>query len=237
MYREQLIIKNKQMKRLAIILSIIPLIFSACIERPEAGFFTSNVVVEVGEPVYFTNNSFDAVYFEWDFGDGAFTDEPNPIHTYTATGTYDVTLSAWSKNDRVDRAYQDITVLYPTTLEIIVKEYYDEYRVANANVRLYPTYDDWLDETNMVIEGNTNQNGKVIFSRLQPAVYYVDVWEAQHNNFTLADEDIDWIRIPQLVANDINSFVAWVDYDPSKGTERDRSDKIEGKNRKFPKTK
>lgn len=221
------------MRHLAIIFLIIPLIFSACIKRPDAGFNTSNVVVEVGEPVYFTNNSFDAVYFEWDFGDGTFTEDSNPIHTYTASGSYDIILSAWSKNDRVDRAYQEITVLYPTTLEIVVKEYYDEYVVPNANVRLYPTYSDWLDETNMVVESNTDQNGKVIFTRLQPAVYYVDVWEEEHNNFTLADEDVGWIEIPQLVANDINRFTAWVDYVPAKGTQRDRSVKIENKNRKY----
>lgn len=206
---------------------------SACIERPEAGFFTSDVVVEVGEPVYFTNNSLDALYFEWDFGDGSFTDEPNPIHNYTASGIYNVTLSARSRNNYVDRAYQDITVLFPTTLEIIVKEYYDEYLVQNANVRLYPTYNDWLDEINMVAEGYTNQNGKVIFSRLQPVVYYADVWESEHNNYTLADEDVNWIRIPRLIANDINRFAAWVDYVPNKGIERDRNSKIPAKNRKF----
>lgn len=225
------------MKRLAIIISVIPLLLSACVERPEAGFIISDIVVEVGDPVYFTNNSFDAVSFEWDFGDGSFTNEPNPIHYYDASGTFNITLSAWSKNDYVDKAYQDITVLFPTTLEVIVKEYYDEYLVQGANVRLYPTYEDWLDETNMVVEGNTNQNGKVIFSRLQPVTYYVDVWESEHNNFSLADEDVGWIRIPALVANDINSFVAWVDYVPNKGTERNRNNKIQGKNRKFSATK
>ena len=87
------------MKRLAIIISVLPLFLSACIERPEAGFIASDIVVEVGEPVYFTNNSFDAVSFEWDFGDGSFTNELNPIHYYDASGIFSITLSAWSKND------------------------------------------------------------------------------------------------------------------------------------------
>lgn len=221
------------MKRLALILLVLPLILTSCRIEPVAGFFTSEVNVEVGDEVYFTNNSLDARYFEWDFGDGASSTDVNPIHVYTASGTYTVTLSAISKRNHIDRAYQDITVLFPTTLEIEVLEYYDEYPVENASVILYPTYDDWLAETNMIIEGFTNKNGIVIFSRLDPAIYYVDVWEQNHNNYTLADDDIDWIRIPQLEPNEINRFIAWVDYVSSKSGERNRQLKIKKLERKY----
>ena len=191
------------------------------------------MVVEVSDEVYFTNNSLDARYFEWNFGDGTSSTDVNPIHVYTASGTYTVTLSAISRHNHIDRAYQDITVLFPTTLEIKVLEYYDEYPVGNASVILYPTYDDWLAETSMIIEGFTNTNGIVIFSRMDPAVYYVDVWEQNHNNYTLADDDIDWIRIPQLEPNEINRFVAWVDYVSSKSGERNRQLKIKKLERKY----
>ncbi|MCK4464980.1 MAG: PKD domain-containing protein [Bacteroidales bacterium] len=221
------------MKRLALILLVLPLILTSCRIEPVAGFFTSEVVVEVGDEVYFTNNSLDARYFEWDFGDGTSSTDVNPIHIYTASGTYTITLSAISKRNHIDRAYQDITVLFPTTLEIEVLEYYDEYPVENASVILYPTYDDWLAETDMIIEGFTNNNGIVIFSRMDPAVYYVDVWEQNHNNYTLADDDIEWIRIPQLEPNEINRFVAWVDYVSSKGGERNRQLKIKKLERKY----
>jgi hypothetical protein len=221
------------MKRLTLILLVLPLILTSCRIEPVAGFFTSEVNVEVGDEVYFTNNSLDARYFEWDFGDGTSSTDVNPIHVYLASGTYTVTLSAISKRNHIDRAYQDITVLFPTTLEIEVLEYYDEYPVENASVILYPTYDDWLAETNMIIEGFTNTNGIVIFSRMDPAIYYVDVWEQNHNNYTLADDDIDWIRIPQLEPNEINSFVAWVDYVSSKSGERNRQLKIKKLERKY----
>ncbi len=221
------------MKRLALILLVLPLILISCRIEPVAGFFTSEVNVEVGDEVYFTNNSLDARHFEWDFGDGTSSTDVNPIHVYTASGTYTVTLSAISKRNHIDRAYQDITVLFPTTLEIEVLEYYDEYPVENASVILYPTYDDWLAETNMIIEGFTNTNGIVIFSRMDPAIYYVDVWEQNHNNYTLADDDIDWIRIPQLEPNEINRFIAWVDYVSSKSGERNRQLKIKKLERKY----
>ena len=38
--------------------------------------------------------SSDATSFYWDFGDGNISEEKNPIHTYTATGTYSVTMYA-----------------------------------------------------------------------------------------------------------------------------------------------
>ncbi|MCK4344675.1 MAG: PKD domain-containing protein, partial [Bacteroidales bacterium] len=87
------------MKRLALILLVLPLILTSCRIEPVAGFFTSEVNVEVGDEVYFTNNSLDARYFEWDFGDGTSSTDVNPIHVYTASGTYTVTLSAISKRN------------------------------------------------------------------------------------------------------------------------------------------
>lgn len=35
----------------------------------------------------------------WNFGDGNFSNKPNPSHTYTKPGTYDITLSVTSKDD------------------------------------------------------------------------------------------------------------------------------------------
>ncbi len=45
--------------------------------------------------VTFTNNSSpNATSFEWDFGDGNTSTEENPVHTYAASGMYEVTLTA-----------------------------------------------------------------------------------------------------------------------------------------------
>jgi PKD repeat protein len=54
--------------------------------------FTSN---SLGGQVAFTNTSSNADEVKWDFGDGSPTSsEENPVHTYTADGTYTVTLTA-----------------------------------------------------------------------------------------------------------------------------------------------
>lgn len=41
--------------------------------------------------------------FLWNFGDGNFSNEPNPSHTYGKAGTYDITLSITSNEDGVIR--------------------------------------------------------------------------------------------------------------------------------------
>ena len=44
--------------------------------------------------VTFTNFSENATTYSWDFGDGNTSTEENPVHTYAATGSYNVTLTA-----------------------------------------------------------------------------------------------------------------------------------------------
>jgi PKD repeat protein len=54
--------------------------------------FTSNVIGATG---YFTNQSTNAVSYNWNFGDASpGSTSANPSHTYTANGTYTVTLTA-----------------------------------------------------------------------------------------------------------------------------------------------
>jgi hypothetical protein len=199
------------MKRLIYIILVVPLLFS-CNRDPLADFFASREVVEVGDIIYFTNNSMDADAFEWDFGDGTYSNRFDAEHIYIVDGTYRVTLTAFSGNNKLDRAHMTVDVLYPTSLEVTVLEYYDEYPIIDASVILYDNLDDWYDVSNELVEGFTNQYGRITFSGLHPKYYYVDVWEDYHNNWTLADEDVGFIETDRLFANELNYFIAYVDY-------------------------
>ena len=67
--------------------------YSAVVEvlsLPEAGF--TYAVNEV--TVTFTNTSANTTAYFWTFGDGEFSTETNPVHTYAVAGTYVVTLVA-----------------------------------------------------------------------------------------------------------------------------------------------
>jgi PKD repeat protein len=204
--------KNKTMKRLLYLIIVIPILLSSCEMSPEALFSVDKVEPVVGEEVFFTNQSFNAERFEWNFGDGTFSDATNPIHIYTGTGTYQVELKAVSGSGISAKAYQTINVKIPTLLEIEVLEYYEKYPVENASILLYPTLSDWDNEKNSITEGITDANGKVVFTGLGKYVYYADIWEAHHNNYTLRKEDVSFIRTPEVIPNKINRFVAYVDY-------------------------
>ncbi|RYY88293.1 MAG: PKD domain-containing protein, partial [Chitinophagaceae bacterium] len=52
--------------------------------------------------VRFSNTSTDAVTYQWSFGDGTFSTESAPVHTYTATGIYTVRLVAFGANGCAD---------------------------------------------------------------------------------------------------------------------------------------
>lgn len=211
--------KNLQIKKIFYLSLIVPLILFSCEKTPDAHFFTDTVEPEVGQDVYFTNDSRNANSFEWDFGDGYVSSEAEPVHYYTATGTFEVVLTAYSRSGLSDQASITIDVKIPTLLEIEVVEYYDIYVVEDASVRLYPTLIDWEEETNLETEGFTDEDGFVVFSHLGPWIYYVDVWEEHHDNYTLKQEDLGFIKTPEIMPNKINRFVAWVDYyaDHTKG--------------------
>jgi PKD repeat protein len=222
------------MKNTLYLLILLPVFLVSCEAVPEASFYVDNSEPVVGQEIYFTNDSYNAKRFEWDFGDNTFSEEPDPVHVYTGSGTYIVTLTAYSKTGLSDQAMMEIEVLIPTLLEVEVLEYYDHYPVGNASVILYPTLSDWDNETNSITEGFTDGTGKVVFSHLDNFVYYVDVWEADHNNYTLRDEDVGFIRTDQIRPHEINRFVAYVDFvSGAKGTGvRDRTLKIKRLDRK-----
>lgn len=220
------------MKKLFYIVAIVPLILASCETIPDAHFSVDTVEAYVGEEIYFTNQSYNAVYFEWDFGDGSWTDVTHPVHTYSSTGVFEVTLTAESKSGNIDQAFQTIEIFSPTILEVEVLDWDLEYPVEDANVRIYESLYDWDNMKNMVIEGNTNQYGKVLFTSLHQQVYYLDVWELNHNNWDLRSYDPEfpgsfvgyYITTDQLLPNQVNQFIAWVDYVGDKGpVVRDRS--------------
>ncbi len=211
------------MKRIIYTLAGLLVLLTGCERYPDAGFYASQYTIEVGDVVRFHNTSYDAATCEWDFGDGTYTTIYSPSHAYTAPGTYSIMLTVWSPDGTSDMIYRTIRVSdpappppppAPTVLEIEVLEYYDEYPIEGASVLLYGNYDDWYDEYNPIMEGFTDYQGIVVFENVAATDYYVDVWEANHNNYLLADEDLNFIHTLPLVPNEVNYFIAWVDYVP-----------------------
>lgn len=74
--------------------------------KPTASFISDTVCL--GDPITFTNttttnNGFVTLY-NWNFGDNSSQIQTNPVHTYSAPGTYNVTLVAMSNFGCLDTA-------------------------------------------------------------------------------------------------------------------------------------
>ncbi len=200
------------------------------LEPVKLQIYSSHNSAETDELVSFSPNNFSADYFVWDFGDGNISYNDEPVHSWTKTGNYLVTLTAYINDREADKAYFSIDILPPTRLLITVLEYFDQYPVVDASVILYPSLSDWDNMTNMLGEGFTDQNGEVMFTYLYSSRFYVDVWHDNYNNYSLADEDVNFIATPVLEPHKINYFVAYVDYEPTSslksGTNRQMAKKM-----------
>ena len=73
------------------------------------------------------------------------------VYSYDTPGTYTVTLSVQADGYELTNVSALIQVFagYGSTVRITVKEFWDEYPVPDATVKLYPSLDDWNAETNL----------------------------------------------------------------------------------------
>jgi PKD repeat protein len=91
------------MKRLihySIAIVTIAITFSSCQKEPEACFTPSSSSVETGTSVAFLNCTDDGDSYLWNFGDNSSSNLETPSHVYNSPGTYLVSLTAFSKNEK-----------------------------------------------------------------------------------------------------------------------------------------
>lgn len=70
--------------------------------------------------VQFTNQSFNATAFQWDFGDGTASSLENPFHTYNTTGNFDVKLTT-NACGRTTTAIKKVNIITLATSETVKK--------------------------------------------------------------------------------------------------------------------
>jgi len=94
------------------------------VNAPVAAFSGSPTTITAGQSVQFTDQSTNSpTSWSWNFGDGGTSTLQNPSHTYSAAGTYTVTLTATNsagsdgetKNDYITVNPNDNFSLYSTT--------------------------------------------------------------------------------------------------------------------------
>ncbi len=115
------------MKNLLLALSIATITFIACKKEPtgeltpvKANFTYSSKHNYAPAEFFFTNTSFYATSYSWDFGDGSVSTESEPTHTYSAAGTYTVKLVA-SANGKSNTITKSIDV-FPSPSKVLLNE-------------------------------------------------------------------------------------------------------------------
>lgn len=71
----------------------------------------SNLLGSPLPAVEFTDQSSGAVYWYWDFGDNTFSQDQNPLHTYSSAGTYMVCLTIVNADQSCQETYCDTVVV------------------------------------------------------------------------------------------------------------------------------
>ena len=96
-----------------LVLFLVILLFYSCKKNdPVACVSSMDEKYEVDDKVTFLANcSENASRYYWDFGNGSSSEEKNPVHTYTSSGTYTVELKVYSKNNKSFKSdFKTVTV-------------------------------------------------------------------------------------------------------------------------------
>ncbi|UKN01703.1 PKD domain-containing protein [Paracrocinitomix mangrovi] len=77
---------------------------------PTANFYVDNNGCTSGCWVYFYNQSYSAVAWDWNFGNGITSDLENDSIHYQNPGFYDVTLKVWNADGVEDQITKQIQI-------------------------------------------------------------------------------------------------------------------------------
>jgi len=85
-------------------------------EEPQpTAYFNAPSSVDVGQTVYFQNESQNAHRYYWSFGDGSESNETNPTHTYYSSGYKTVSMTAYSESGNKQDNYSRTIYVEPST--------------------------------------------------------------------------------------------------------------------------
>lgn len=175
---------------------------------PEVSFDIPSFVGCAPYTVQFTDSSFawTNIYYEWNFGDGNYSNEQSPEHTYYYPGDYTMQLKIWTDSGCVGQAISDpatITVNPSPTAAFTVDPYETSIFMPFVNVT-----DQALGDTAMIFylgDGNISTESYVEHSYMDTGWYNISQWVI--NEFGCTDSTVEVIRIlPEFLFFAPNAF-------------------------------
>lgn len=153
--------------------------------KPTASFTASKTTVAVGEEITFTNTTEDATSYVWSFGDGTTSEVEAPTKTYSAAGSYTVSLVAKGAGGN-SSAEQAITVELGTEVYFID---YTDAKIAKFAVSNSTTVTDILDisDNDGLAIAHDAVNNKIYFSGYTDATEIGGVWNVNMDGTGMTD--------------------------------------------------
>jgi gliding motility-associated-like protein len=134
--------------------------------------------------------------WEWDFGDGNTSSAPNPYHTYSALGDYDVTLIVTSGLDCKDTLVQSLSVVEGIIIPNVFTPNGDGFNdvfdtrtsaVGPFHIRIYNRWGNVIFET---VAPEVSWDGMTRAGVAAPAgTYYFVINKAEMNSGTVIPTD------------------------------------------------
>ena len=124
----------------------------------------------------FTNNSANAITYQWFFGDGDSSSQINPIHTFNDTGHYNITLIAFNQYGCPNSITQGPYVVIPN----------NNYFIPNA----FTPNHDGVNDLFQIYGNNFTSEYLTIFDRWGNKVYEThnlnEGWDGRYHNQIVA---------------------------------------------------
>lgn len=144
------------------------------LERPD------NSPLLTGLPIRFTNCSIEGELFLWSFGDGTYSSEKDPVHTYDSTGIYEVILEV-RNHSRTTEYTQWLNIQNPTLADLLAGTWVasDFYEIRHYPNQMKDTLYFGFDTIKWVLQ----RDGKIITEGYPDNGEYT--WSAQGNQLNV----------------------------------------------------
>lgn len=170
-------IKNRSILYLPFLMFAGLLFVHSCQEAPTAAFYYEPLFnPEVGDTIFFTNESEGASEYEWFFGNGDSSELESPYTIYDYVTNYKVTLNAINSGGN-DTVSMNIDVNFATILGFYIFEPDSVTMLQNCNIWIYSDSASFYDDADPALTSITNSDGVAAFENLENITYYISIFK------------------------------------------------------------
>ena len=202
--------KNRnRIKKTVLSIAAISLFITACERTPTAAFrYVPTENIEIGDTIFFINESLDATSYEWDFGNGVTSNVAEPAIIYEYADYYKVYLNAINKSGN-DTISQILDINQATSLGFQVLQP-DTVPLQGCNVWVYDNEADLVNEADPLFFSQTDADGVAFFEKMEAIVYYVSF-------FKETSEGLYWRKgyTYPLTPYNINLYQIYLNFTPA----------------------